>query len=103
MTSPDDPIVIRADSIAGRLMPSFLARRVKDLANIDVELSRNGFRVIERIGHNLKGVGRSYGFDAITDIGAAIESAGRQQDAGAIRRQAEALAEYLRRVRVIPA
>jgi HPt (histidine-containing phosphotransfer) domain-containing protein len=98
----EDPIIVRADSIAGRLMPSFLSRRVKDLASIDQELARNGFRVIERIGHNLKGVGRSYGFDGISDIGAAIEAAGQQQDVGAIRRHAEALAEYLRRVRVVP-
>jgi HPt (histidine-containing phosphotransfer) domain-containing protein len=99
----NEPIVIRADSIAARLMPAFLSRRVKDLARIDEELTRNGFRVIERIGHNLKGVGCSYGFDGITEIGAALESAGRLQDAGEIRRQAEALTEYLSRVRIVPA
>ena len=99
----DDPIVVRADSIAGRLMPAFLARRVKDLARIDEELARNGFRVIETLGHNLKGTGRSYGFDAISDIGAALEQASRRHDAAEIRRQADALVDYLRRVRVVPA
>lgn len=103
MITDDSPIVVRADSIAGRLMPAFLDRRVRDLAVIEDELTRNGFRVIERIGHNLKGVGRSYGFDAITDIGAALESAGRQRDVEEIRRQSAALVAYLRRVHVVPA
>jgi len=103
MTDNDDPIVIRPDSIAARLLPQFLDRRIKDLAVIDEELARNGFRVIERLGHNLKGVGRSYGFDGISDIGAAIEEAGRKQDADEIRAQASALVEYLGRVRVVPA
>lgn len=98
-----EPIVIRADSIAARLMPAFLSRRVKDLARIEEELARNGFRVIERIGHNLKGVGCSYGFDGISEIGAAMESAGRLHDVGEIRRQAAALTDYLSRVRIVPA
>ena len=103
MMPDDEPIVIRVDSIAGRLLPAFLDRRVKDLALIDEELDRNGFGVIERLGHNLKGIGRSYGFDGITDIGAVIEQAGRQHDAAEIRRQAAALMHYLQRVRIVPA
>ncbi len=95
-----EPIVIRPDSVASRLLPAFLARRVKDLALIDEELPRNGFRVIEKIGHNLKGIGRSYGFDGITDIGAAMEVAGRDHDSDEIRRQAVALTQYLKRVRI---
>jgi HPt (histidine-containing phosphotransfer) domain-containing protein len=98
----DEPIVIRPDSVAGRLLPAFLDRRAKDLALIDAELTRNGFRAIERVGHNLKGIGRSYGFDGISDIGAAIERAGRRHDAAEIRKQAAALTQYLRRVRILP-
>jgi HPt (histidine-containing phosphotransfer) domain-containing protein len=101
--APDELIIIAPDSVAGRLLPAFLDRRVKDLALIDEELARNGFRVIERIGHNWKGIGRSYGFDAVSVVGAAIERAARQHDAAEIRRQAAALAEYLRRVRIAPA
>jgi histidine phosphotransfer protein HptB len=98
----DEPIVIRPDSVSARLLPAFLERRIRDLAVIDDELARNGFRVIERLGHNMKGVGRSYGFDGITDIGAAIEQAGRDHDADEIRRQAAALVHYLGRVKVLP-
>lgn len=103
MTAGDQPIVIRPDSIAARLLPSFLDRRNKDLAVIEEELARDGFRVIERLGHNLKGVGSSYGFDGISDIGAALEQASRDHDVDGIRRLAADLVRYLGRVRVEPA
>ena len=99
----DEPIVVRPDSVAGRLLPAFLARRVKDLCVLEEELARNGFGAIEKLGHNLKGLGRSYGFDGISDIGGALEQASRQCNVDEIRKQAAALAAYLRRVRVTPA
>jgi HPt (histidine-containing phosphotransfer) domain-containing protein len=98
----DDTILIRANSVSGRLLPAFLARRVRDLALIKEALPRNEFSAIERLGHNLKGIGRSYGFDAISDIGAVIEDACRRRDAEEVRSQAAALARYLQRVRIVP-
>jgi HPt (histidine-containing phosphotransfer) domain-containing protein len=98
----DDPILIRPDSVAGRLLPAFLDRRAKDLTLIADALSRGEFRSIERMGHNLKGTGSSYECPGVSEIGAALEQAARQQDAAGIRRQADALARYLRRVRIAP-
>lgn len=99
----DEPIVIHPDTVAARLLPAFLARRVQDLAFIDQELARDGYRAIERVGHNLKGIGRTYGLDGVSEIGAVLEQAGQRHDAAEIRRQATALAEYLRRVQIAPA
>ena len=100
ISDDDEPIVIRTDTIAARLLPAFLSRRAKDLALIDLELARDGFRAIERVGHNLKGVGRSYGLDGVSEIGALIEEAGQQRDAGEIRRQTAMLTRYLQRIRL---
>jgi len=96
-------VIRRQAEVAARLLPAFLARRVKDLALIDQELARDGYRAIERVGHNLKGIGRNYGVDGISEIGAVLEQAGQQHDATEIRKQATALAEYLRRVQIAPA
>jgi HPt (histidine-containing phosphotransfer) domain-containing protein len=96
----DEPIVIRPDSVAGRLLPAFLERRTKDLTLIADALSQGEFRSIERMGHNLKGTGRSYECPGVSDIGAALEQAARERDAAEVRRQADALARYLRRVRI---
>jgi len=49
----------------------------------------------------MKGSGGGYGFDEITAIGMRIESAAGEEDAAEIRRQVEALRDYLKRVEVI--
>jgi HPt (histidine-containing phosphotransfer) domain-containing protein len=97
----DEPIVVRTDTVTGRLLPAFLARRAKDLDVIEQELERGGFRAIERMGHNLKGVGRSYGLDGISDVGAKLQVAGQQRDAAQVRTLAAEMAAYLGRVRLV--
>lgn len=96
------PIVAHVDPVLQPLLPTFLTRRRQDVTLIKQELKREGFRAIQTIGHNLKGIGSSYGFDGISEIGREIELAAQQLDAAAIRRQAAALDEYLRRVRLEP-
>ena len=103
MPSNDAPIIVHPDPVLRRLLPTFLARRQHDLSLISQELERDGFRVIEKMGHNLKGIGRTYGCDGISEIGAVLEQAAQDHDAEEIRRQAIALADYLRRVRIAPA
>ena len=100
---PDEaPIVVHPDPVLRTLLPKFLARRQHDVALLAKELDRGGFRAIETMGHNLKGIGRAYGCDGISEIGAALERAGQGHDATEIRRQATALTQYLQRVRIAP-
>jgi sigma-B regulation protein RsbU (phosphoserine phosphatase) len=96
------PIIARVDPVLQPLLPTFLTRRRQDVTLIKQELKREGFRAIETIGHNLKGIGSSYGFQGISDIGKAMEFAAQMQDADAIRQNAKELDEYLRRVRLEP-
>lgn len=94
------PIIAKVDAVLRPLLPTFLTRRRQDVTLIKQELKREGFRAIETIGHNLKGIGTSYGFDGISDIGKEMERAAQRQDAAAIRQHAKELDEYLRRVRL---
>jgi serine phosphatase RsbU (regulator of sigma subunit)/HPt (histidine-containing phosphotransfer) domain-containing protein len=98
----DDPIVAEVDPVLQPLLPTFLTRRRQDVTLIKQELAREGYRAIQTIGHNLKGIGSSYGFHGISEIGKSIERAADQQDGAAIRRLATELDEYLRRVRLEP-
>jgi len=100
--SEGSPIVAAVDPVLQPLLPTFLTRRRQDVTLIKQELSRGGYRAIQTMGHNLKGIGSSYGFDGISEIGRSIELAGEQQDGPAIRRLATELDEYLRRVRLDP-
>jgi len=97
-----DFIVVHVDAILERLLPKFLARRRQDVTFIVEELERDGFAALEKLGHNLKGTGRGYGLDGISEIGALLERAAQDHDAEVIRAQATALDDYLRRVRIAP-
>ena len=49
-------------------------------------LDRGDFKTVESLGHGMKGAGGSWGFQAITDIGAAVEHAAESADADALRK-----------------
>ena len=49
----------------------------------------------------MKGAGGSYGFQAITDIGAALEQAARSTDTDTSRKWVGELSRYLDRVEVV--
>jgi hypothetical protein len=56
---------------------------------------------IRIIGHNMRGTGKGYGFEPITEIGKALEHAGQSADAGAIRFELTNLSKYLSEVDVV--
>jgi HPt (histidine-containing phosphotransfer) domain-containing protein len=58
-------------------------------------LDRGDFATVESIGHSMRGAGSSYGFPAITDIGAALEIAAASADAIASRKLVDELSGYL--------
>ena len=87
---------LERDPIIERLLPRFVENRRRDVANIVQLLDRNEYQRIAEMGHNLKGTGRSYGHDGISEIGRALEEAASARDASAVRRQADALAGYIR-------
>ena len=61
-------------------------------------LARGDFETVERLGHNMKGAGASFGFQAITDIGAALEHEAGIAHADASRQWVAELSTYLDRV-----
>jgi len=44
-------------------------------------LARGEFEIVERLGHSMRGSGAGFGFQGITDIGAALERAAVSADA----------------------
>ena len=64
-------------------------------------LDRRDFATVGSLGHGMKGAGGSWGFDAITDIGAALERAAGSADIDASRKWVGELATYLDRVEIV--
>jgi HPt (histidine-containing phosphotransfer) domain-containing protein len=65
-------------------------------------LERRDFATVESLGHGMKGAGGSWGFHAITDIGAALEQAAESADSEASRKWVGELSKYLDRVQITP-
>jgi HPt (histidine-containing phosphotransfer) domain-containing protein len=82
-----------------KLRSEYLENRVQELAALAEALQRADFPVLNRAGHNLKGTGAAYGFDQLTEIGKALESAAKEQDARMVEVLLGRTESYLRQVR----
>lgn len=93
-------IVVTVDSFLAELIPGFLENRRKELPEINRMLEAGDATGLRRLGHNLKGCGSSYGFDGISEIGAAMEKAAIAEKLDEVRALQGRLSEYLAAVEV---
>ncbi|CAN5855623.1 hypothetical protein BH11MYX2_BH11MYX2_26700 [soil metagenome] len=93
-----DPSLVHAYPRLAARIPVFLKSRRQDVITMLDALARGEFETVERLGHNMKGAGASYGFQAITDIGAALEQAAGSADIDALRKWVRELSACLDRV-----
>jgi histidine phosphotransfer protein HptB len=93
-------IRIVADEDLADLVPDYLEHRTDDVGAIRSAIARGDFEAVRILGHGMKGSGGGYGFDGITDIGAALETAGKEADAAAATDSCDSLADYLSRLEV---
>lgn len=96
-----DTFQVEVDVELKAVIPEFIESRKNECALIDRLLEEGKFKEIEGLGHRLKGTGGSYGFDAISDIGEALEQAAALHDRDSIARECRMLHRYLERVTVI--
>ena len=100
-TPNDKKIIIQVDSDLEDLIPGFLENRQRDISAILETLGRNDYASIAKAGHIMKGVGGGYGFEAITDIGGAIEQAAKQKDPEKIKHCLNELFNYLQHIEIV--
>jgi HPt (histidine-containing phosphotransfer) domain-containing protein len=83
------------------LIPGFLQHRRQDVIAMLDGLDRGEFELVEHLGHGMKGAGGSWGFQAITEIGAALEQSAQSADTDASRKWVDELSRYLDRVEIV--
>ena len=64
-------------------------------------LDRGDFETVEFLGHGMRGAGGMFGFQTITDIGAALEQAAESADADTPRNWVGEFSMYLDRIEII--
>jgi len=93
--------LVRVNPKFADLVPAYLRNCRKDVITMGHALDRVDFETVTVLGHNMRGSGGAYGFQAITDIGAALQQAGESADADASRKWVGELSSYLDRVETI--
>lgn len=93
--------VARVDSALEDLMDLFFENRWEDVKAIEASLRNGDYKAISSLAHQMKGVGGSYGFEAVTSVGAQMEKAAKESDAAEIERLLTELRQYLDNVEVI--
>lgn len=82
------------------LVPSFLARRARELLQLERALAKSDFDAIRTIGDNLYALGAPYGFRRLTAIGKLMREACDRSDGGLVHLLLNELREYLQRVKI---
>ena len=68
----------------------------KELVSIMDNLETNSFDSLRTFGHNIKGSGGMYGFNEVTEIGAVIEAAAKDEDMALIKSNLKNLYLFLK-------
>ena len=95
-----DRVTVRIDRDFEDIVPGFLANRTKDIQTLRHALANKDFTTIRILGHRMNGDGGGYGFDQITEIGAAMELAAARQDHAAAEQHIAQLEDFLARVHI---
>ena len=91
---------VDVDPEIAELVPGFLASRRKEHEELVLALSAGDWDLLRRVGHTLKGVGSSYGFDLISELGARLEQRSREEDSVMAAEVLRELGLFLRGVQV---
>ena len=100
-TNAENVITVHIDQDLEEIVPGFLQNRRRDVQILETALRENNLAQIHTIGHRMRGDGGGYGFDAISEMGAALEQAAHREDRTAIRRHIAELIDFLARVTVV--
>ena len=96
----DDAHIVRVSKDIEDLIPVFLANRKKELETLRAALTAGDFDQLRQLGHRMKGVGNSYGFERVSVIGKQIEDGARSGDRAALEASITGYADYLAKVEV---
>jgi HPt (histidine-containing phosphotransfer) domain-containing protein len=91
---------VKVDKDLEDLIPTFLGNRKKELDTLRAALAAADFEQLRQLGHRMRGVGNSYGFDRVSEIGHSIEDAARSGDKSALETQIAHYADYLSRLQI---
>jgi HPt (histidine-containing phosphotransfer) domain-containing protein len=102
--TPNDPassVIVTVAKDLADLIPVFFKNRQKEVETLRVALAAGDYEQLRQLGHRMKGVGDSYGFAKVSEIGKRVEDGARCTDQTLIEACIGEYADYLSRVQVV--
>lgn len=94
-------IRVAVDPRYADLAPPFLENCRANIGKMRAALASDDLETIGFLSHGMRGAGGSFGFTAITELGASLEIAAERQDLPALSAAIAALEAYLERLEII--
>jgi HPt (histidine-containing phosphotransfer) domain-containing protein len=83
------------------LIPTFMKNRGKELETLRSALAAGDLEQLRQLGHRMKGVGNSYGFEHVSTLGKQIEDGAKVNDRAGLEARIVEYADYLARVQIV--
>ena len=83
------------------LIPTFMKNRAKEVETLRAAHAAGDFEQLRQIGHRMKGVGNSYGFEKVSVLGKRIEDGARDNNRAGLESCIAEYADYLARVQIV--
>ena len=96
-----EPITVVVARDLEDLVPTFMKNRRKELETLRAAAAGGDFEQLQQLGHRMKGVGNSYGFEQVSELGKQIEDGARAGDRAALDARIAEYADYLARVTIV--
>ncbi len=101
MSEPAPMLIVTVAKDLEDLIPTFLANRAKEIEALRAALAAGDFEQLRQLGHRMRGVGNSYGFERVSTLGKQVEDAAKAQARAQIEACLAEYADYLARVQVV--
>ena len=96
-----EPIIVTVAKDLEDLVPTFMKNRNKELETLRAALAGGDFEQLRQLGHRMKGVGSSYGFENVSLLGKQIEDGARAKGRTALDACIVEYTDYLARVKIV--
>ena len=83
------------------LIPVFMSNRKKELDALRVAFAAADFEQLRQLGHRMRGVGNSYGFARVSEIGKHVEDGARSGDRALLESNIAQYGDYLAKVQIV--
>ena len=97
----DDVTDIKTQRRLAERIPAYLENCSHNVTIMQEALDRADFEAVVILGHNLRGSGGAFGFQAITDFGAGLEQASEDNDLDKARALLRELSSYLKGIEIL--